>query len=80
MNTIYIALGFHTENGQASTLNTRQFTDRAQAERQFFLYCAAAAISNYETDTAMLMTADGFVLERRTWQHAAAETEQAGEA
>ena len=76
MNTIYIAMGFHTENGQASAMNTRQFTDKAQAERQFFLYCAAAAISNYETDTAMLMTADGFVLERRTWQHTVTEPEQ----
>lgn len=80
MNTIYIALGFHTENGQASTLNTRQFTDRAQAERQFFLYCAAAAVSNYESDTAMLMTADGFVLERRTWQHTPVDTEPTEEA
>lgn len=73
---IYIAMGFHTENGAVSPLNTRQFTDRAQAERQFYLYCAAACISQYESDTAMLMTADGFVIDRKTWNHDVAPEEE----
>jgi hypothetical protein len=54
-------------------MNTRQFTDRLQAERQYHLYCAAACTSNYESDTAMLMTAEGFVLEQKTWHHEATE-------
>lgn len=70
---IYVAMGFHTENGTMSAINSRQFTDRLQAERQFHLYCAAACTSNYPTDTAVLMTADGFVLERKTWEHREAE-------
>ena len=74
-NIIYIAMGIHTENGQASAPNTRQFTDRNQAERQFHLYCAAAATSAYPTDTAILMTAEGFVLETKTWKHEGAEPE-----
>ena len=66
---IYIAMGIHVENGQASTPNSRQFTDRFQAERQYHLYCAAAATSSYPSDTAILMTADGFVLESKSWTH-----------
>lgn len=72
---IYIAMGIHVENGQASNPNTRQFTDRFQADRQFHLYCAAAATSNYPIDTAILMTADGFVLEKKSWVHPAPEPE-----
>ena len=72
---IYIAMGFHTDNGAVSPINSRQFTDRAQAERQFYLYCAAACISTNPSDTAMLMTADGFVIERKTWTHTAPEPE-----
>lgn len=68
-NVIYIAMGIHVENGQASTPNTRQFTDRNQADRQFHLYCAAAATSDYPSDSAILMTAEGFVLESKTWKH-----------
>lgn len=66
---IYIAMGIHVENGSMATPSTRQFTDRNQAERQYHLYCAAAATSNFETDTAILMTVDGFVLEKATWEH-----------
>ena len=73
---IYIAMGFHTENGAAQAFNSRQFTDRQQAERQFYLYCAAACVSNYPTDTAMLMTADGFVIDRKTWTHEQQEEEE----
>lgn len=71
--TIYIAYGFHVQDGQASAFNSRQFTDRQQAERQYFLYCAAAATSEYPQDTAVLMTQDGFVIESRTWTHVAAD-------
>jgi hypothetical protein len=69
MENIFIALGYHVENGQASAINSRQFTDRNAAERQFYLYCAAACVSEYPQDTAMLMTTDGFVIESRTWRH-----------
>lgn len=68
-NPIYMTMGIHVENGTPSTPSTRYHTDRNEAERQYCLYRAAAAISNYEKDTAILMTADGFVLESKTYTH-----------
>lgn len=76
MPTIYIAYGFHVQDGQASAFNSRQFTDRAQAERQFYLYCAAACVSEYPQDTAVLMTGDGFVIDCKTWRHEAEPAEE----
>ena len=68
---IYMAMGIHTENGEAKTPSTRYFTNRNEAERQYCLYRAAAATSNYERDTAVLMTIDGFLLESKTYEHEA---------
>ena len=68
-NPVYCAMGIHTENGQPTTPSTRYFTDRNEAERQYCLYRAAAATSNYERDTAILMTIDGFMLESKTYTH-----------
>ena len=71
----YMTMGIHTENGQPQTPSTRFHEDRNQAERQYCLYRAAAAISNYEVDTAVLMTVDGFVLESKTYHHEQPEPE-----
>ena len=68
-NPVYCAMGIHVENGQPVTPSTRYFTDRNEAERQYCLYRAAAATSNYERDTAILMTIDGFMLESKTYTH-----------
>lgn len=68
-NVIYCTMGLHTENGEPKTPSVRYFDDRNQAERQYCLYRAAAAISNYEIDTAVLMTIEGFVLESKTYTH-----------
>lgn len=70
-SVIYCAMGIHTENGEAKTPSVRYFTNRNEAERQYCLYRAAAAISNYEIDTAVLMTIDGFMLESKTYKHEA---------
>lgn len=72
----YLAMGMHTENGVAKTPTCKYFDDRNQAERQFHLFCAAASISSYETDVAVLMTMDGQTIERKTWHHAVAESEE----
>lgn len=66
---IYMAMGVHTDNGTTSQPSVRYFTDRNEAERQYCLYRAAAATSNYETDTAVLMTVEGFQLESKTYHH-----------
>lgn len=68
-NIIYVAMGMHVENGTPATPSTRYFTDRNQAERQYCLYRAAAATSEYQQDTAVLMTLDGFMLESKTYTH-----------
>lgn len=68
---IYMAMGIHTEEGEPKTPSVRYFTNRNEAERQYCLYRAAAAISNYERDTAVLMTIDGFLLESKTYEHEA---------
>lgn len=65
----YMAMGIHVVDGTPQTPSTRYYDDRNQAERQFHLYCAAAATSEYETDTAILMTVDGQTLERKVWHH-----------
>lgn len=72
MPTVYIAYGFHIQDGQASAFNSRQFTDLAQAERQYYLYCAAACVSEYPIDNAVLMTGEGFILKQETWKHGTA--------
>lgn len=67
--TIYVAMGLHEEEDGAKTPSVRFFTDQAQAERQYHLYCAAAATSDYPVDTAMLMTTEGFVMESKCYKH-----------
>jgi hypothetical protein len=43
------------------------------------LFRAAASTSEYEVDTAVLMTIEGFVLESKTYNHAPApETTEGG--
>lgn len=68
-NPIYMTMGIHTENGEPKTPSTRYHSDRNEAERQYCLYRAAAATSNYEVDTAVLMTIEGFVIESKTYTH-----------
>ena len=68
-NPIYMTMGIHTADGVPQTPSTRYHTDRNEAERQYCLYRAAAATSNYEVDTAVLMTIEGFVLESKTYTH-----------
>ena len=71
-NTIFMTMGVHTENGVPKTPTVKFHTDRNEAERQYCLFRAAAATSQYEIDTAVLMTIEGFVLESKTYNHAPA--------
>lgn len=66
---IYAAIGMHVEGDTPKTPTVKYFTDRNAAERQYHLFCAAAATSEYPIDTAILMTAEGFTLEAKTWKH-----------
>lgn len=75
MANIYCAMAIHVENGQASQPAVKYYDDRNQAERQYCLYRAAAATSNYPQDTAILMLVDGAVLESKTYTHTATPVE-----
>jgi predicted peroxiredoxin len=66
----YAAIGMHTDKGTPKTPTVKYFESKNDAERQFYLFCAAAAISEYEVDTAILMTTDGKQLDRKAWYHA----------
>ena len=65
----YMTMGIHTENGTPKTPTVKFHTDRNEAERQYCLFRASAATSQYEVDTAVFMTVDGFVLESKTYTH-----------
>lgn len=68
--TTYVAMGIVTDqDGKVNPPNSRYFTDRNQAERQYHLYCASAATSESAVYTAILMTTEGFILETKTWKH-----------
>lgn len=69
-NPIYMTMGMHVDdNGVPQTPSTRFHSDRNEAERQYCLYRASAATSQWPQDTAVLMTVDGFVLESKTYTH-----------
>lgn len=42
---------------------------REEAERAFYLVCAAAAVSGLPTHTAMLFTHEGVLIDRKSWHH-----------
>lgn len=65
----YVAMGVKTTQAGPQTPSVRYFTDRNEAERQFYLYCAAACVSDNLVDTAILMTTEGFTLDTKTWKH-----------
>ena len=75
-NPVYMTMGIHTENGTPQTPSTRYHTNRNEAERQYCLYRAAAATSNYEQDTAVFMTIEGEIIESKTYKHTPAPEPQ----
>lgn len=61
--------------GTAQTPTVKFHDDRYEAERQYHLFCAAAATSEYSTHVAVLETVDGYQVKRECYHHASeAET------
>lgn len=56
------------------------YTDRYEAEAKYHLILAAAATSSVPVHTAVIMTNEGQLLERKSYHHAAAEPEVEPEA
>jgi hypothetical protein len=56
-------------NGVAQPQTTKYHEDRYEAERQYHLFCAAAATSAYPTHVALLETIDGIKIKRECYKH-----------
>jgi hypothetical protein len=56
-------------NGVAQPQTTKYHEDRYEAERQYHLFCAAAATSVYPTHVALLETIDGIQIKRECYKH-----------
>ena len=56
-------------NGVAQPQTTKYHEDRYEAERQYHLFCAAAATSVYPTHVAVLETIDGIQIKRECYKH-----------
>lgn len=61
------------KNGETLSAITVSYTDRAAAYSRFHTMAAAAAISNVEKHTVLLVNDDGFTLERATFVHEVTE-------
>jgi len=67
------------EEGTAHTPTVKFFDDKFEAERQYHLFCAAAATSEYPTHIATLETIDGTRLKKETYNHSTDSTEETAE-
>lgn len=74
-NKNYMTMGLHTENGEPKTPTVKFHAERNEADYQYCLFRAAASKSNYEEDTAILMTITGEVIEKKTYKHTPVEPE-----
>jgi len=55
--------------GVAQPQTTKYHEDRYEAERQYHLFCAAAATSQYPVHVALLETVDGIQIKRECYKH-----------
>lgn len=69
MVTYRTASWFVDAEGTVSAINSRTHTDRYDAERQYHLYCAAAATSEYPMHVSILETIDGIQIKRECYRH-----------
>lgn len=66
---------FVDAEGNASAINSRYHEDRFEAERQYHLYCASAATSEYPMHVSLLETIDGIQIKRECYRHEAVAAE-----
>lgn len=63
--------------GTAHTPTVKYHADRYEAGRQYHLFCAAAATSEYPTHVATLELADGTRLKKECYTHTESDEESA---
>ena len=57
------------DNGRiAAPVNA--YETEGDAWRQYFMLCSQAVNSSYSLDSVVIMTKEGFVLEKKTFEHA----------
>ena len=66
-------------SGVAQTPSVKYHEDRFQAERQYHLYCAAAATSENPMHVSLLETIDGVQIKRECYRHEVVPTEEPAE-
>ena len=60
------------ENGRiAAPVNA--YETEGDAWRQYFTLCSQAVNSSYTSDSVVIMTKDGFTLEKKTFEHEVAQ-------
>ena len=69
--TQYKTSSWYVEDGVAKTPTVKFHEDRFDAERQYHLFCAAAATSAYPIHVALLETVDGSQIKRECYRHIA---------
>ena len=66
---MYILLEIQTENGTTSLLPALTYTDRYQAESEFYTKLSYAAVSEVDVHTVLLIDEHGNVLKREFYEH-----------
>lgn len=67
---MYIVIELQTNGTQTANIVTSHAT-RAEAESKYHLVLSAAAVSNVEIHAAVMLTADGMVINSQAYHHEA---------
>ena len=70
-NYVVIRISVQTNGKIAAPVNAYDTED--QAWRQYFTLCSQAVTSSYPMDSVVIMTKEGFQLEKKTFEHEVAE-------
>ena len=71
----YIIIEMQTTNGSTAVVPPATYTDRNQAENKFHTVMAAAAISQVEIHTCLMIADDGTLVRKECYRHQAAQPE-----
>ena len=65
----FIVLEIQTNSDETIGTIINSYTDRNQAEQQYHLILASAAVSSLPAHAAVLMTSEGAAIERKVYLH-----------
>ena len=70
-NFVVLRISVQPNGRIAAPVNAYETED--QAWRQYFSLCSQAVTSEYQYDSVVIMTKEGFQLEKKTFEHEVAE-------